>query len=195
MLIGLTGGIASGKSTVAKMFRKYNIPVIDADLIAREIVEPHTEAWYKIIEHFGEEVLTADQTIDRKKLAELIFQDDERRQVLNEITHPLIISRIILRAEQLSVNFPQVIVDIPLLFESKREALFDQIIVVYVSPEEQLSRLMKRDSVDKELALLRINSQMRLMEKVQKADIVIYNDNVLEETEKQVIACIKLWEA
>lgn len=191
MFIGLTGGIGSGKSTVAKMFKKYDIPVIDADDIAREVVEPYNEAWEKIVEFFGEEILLPDKTVNRQKLGSIIFRSEKKRKILNEITHPIIISRIKTKAEQLQKNYHNVIADIPLLFESKREDMFDLIIVVYVNKEIQVKRLMERDNISKEDALLKINVQMSLEEKKAKADIVIYNDQGIEETEKQVRLLIK----
>jgi len=193
MLIGLTGGIGSGKSTVSNLFRKYGIPIIDADLIAREVVEPGKKAWKAIIDHFGEEILLPDQHINRKKLGNLIFQNKEKRMELNEITHPIILAEILTRAEELQKHHQQVIVDIPLLFESKREPLFDQIIVVYVNKSIQLQRLMARDQISKEEALQKINAQMSLESKKEKADIVIYNDQDLSKTEQQVLTIIRQW--
>lgn len=193
MLIGLTGGIASGKSTVSAIFIKNNIPVIDADKIAREVVQPNQEAWAKIIKHFGQAILLPDQTINREKLGKIIFNDETQRKILNDITHPIIINEIKAKANKLLAFYNHVIVDIPLLFESKRESLFDLIIVVYVEEDVQLQRLMQRDNLTKDEALVRINTQMSLAEKKQRADIVIYNHQGIEETEKQVQAFIRLW--
>ncbi|OEG00097.1 dephospho-CoA kinase [Vulcanibacillus modesticaldus] len=191
MLIGLTGGIASGKSTVTKLFMNEGIPVVDADLIAREVVEVGREAWKKIVDYFGEEILLPDKSINRKKLGNIIFQDENKRKKLNEITHPIIISEILSRAKKLQVTYKRVIVDIPLLFESRRESLFDLIIVVYVDKESQIKRLMERDHIDRNEALSKINSQIPLDDKIKWADIVIYNDKTIEETKKQVIDIIK----
>ncbi|WP_132767490.1 dephospho-CoA kinase [Tepidibacillus fermentans] len=195
MIIGLTGGIGSGKSTVAKLFRKYGVPVVDVDLIAREVVEPGKEAWRKIIEHFGEKILLPNQQIDRKKLGNIIFQDEKERKILNEITHPIIIRTAIENAKELEKKNSYVIVDIPLLFESKREKLFDQIIVVYVPFAIQLKRLMKRDQISKEEAIRKMKSQIDLEEKKKKADIVIYNDKGIEQTEEQVVKIITDWQS
>ncbi|TCS83561.1 dephospho-CoA kinase [Tepidibacillus fermentans] len=195
LIIGLTGGIGSGKSTVAKLFRKYGVPVVDVDLIAREVVEPGKEAWRKIIEHFGEKILLPNQQIDRKKLGNIIFQDEKERKILNEITHPIIIRTAIENAKELEKKNSYVIVDIPLLFESKREKLFDQIIVVYVPFAIQLKRLMKRDQISKEEAIRKMKSQIDLEEKKKKADIVIYNDKGIEQTEEQVVKIITDWQS
>lgn len=193
MLIGLTGGIGSGKSTVANMFNKKGIPVVDADTIAKKVVEPGEEAWEKIVEHFGKEILLPDQNIDRRKLGSIIFSDIQQRQVLNDITHPIIILEIMNKAKELEKQHHHVIVDIPLLFESKREPLFDLIIVVYAEKETQLQRLMERDHLSAKEALQRIEAQFDLEQKKEKADIIIYNDKGLENTEKQVDELIKYW--
>lgn len=191
MLIGLTGGIGSGKSTVAKLFEKYDIPIIDSDRIAREVLEPGKKAWKQIVDYFGKEILLSDQTIDRKKLGKIIFNDVEKREKLNKITHPIIIAEIISRARRLEELNVLVIIDIPLLFESKREPLFDIIIVVYVNKSIQLKRLMIRDRIDENEALQKIESQISLDVKKEKADVVINNEKDLEDTEKQVELLLK----
>lgn len=194
MLIGLTGGIGSGKSTVANMFNKKGIPVVDADAIAREVVEPGKKAWERIVEHFGKEILLPDNNIDRKKLGSIIFNDVQQRKRLNDITHPIIILEIMNKAKELEKHHHQVIVDIPLLFESKREPLFDLIIVVYADKKTQLQRLMERDHLSEKEALQKIEAQFDLEQKKEKADIIIYNDRGLENTEKQIDEIIKNWE-
>ena len=194
MLIGLTGGIGSGKSTVANMFNKKGIPVVDADAIAREVVEPGKKAWEKIVEHFGKEILLPDNNIDRKKLGSIIFNDVHQRKRLNDITHPIIILEIMNKAKELEKKHHQVIVDIPLLFESKREPLFDLIIVVYADKKTQLQRLMERDHLSEKEALQKIEAQFDLEQKKEKADIIIYNDKGLDNTEKQIDEIIKNWE-
>lgn len=186
MLIGLTGGIASGKSTVTNFFREFNIPVIDSDTVAREVVEPGKEAWAQIVEYFGDEILLPTKELDRKKLGNIIFNDQQKREILNNITHPIIISEIMTRAKELHLTNKNVVIDIPLLFESKREELFDLIIVVYVNKEIQLQRLMKRDNIAENEAITKIKAQIDLEEKRKKADIVIYNEKSLEDTREQV---------
>ena len=186
MLIGLTGGIGSGKSTVSNIFMQHGIPVVDADKIAREVVEPGEEAWLKIVKYFGEDILLPNQSIDREKLGNMIFHHKEKREVLNKITHPIIISRMMNKAKEIEINNKYVILDIPLLFESKREELFDIIIVVYTSRTIQLERLMNRDHIGEKEALSRLATQMSLDDKKEKADIVIYNDKDIEHIENQI---------
>ena len=186
MLIGLTGGIGSGKSTVADIFRKYGYPIIDADLIAREIVEPGKKAWNEIVEYFGEDILLSDKSLNRKKLGDIIFADKDKRKKLNDITHPIIILEILNRANALHSEYENIIVEIPLLYESQSENIFDLIIVVYVKKEIQLERLMNREDIPKSEAIQKINSQMDLEEKKDKADVVIYNDKEIGETENQI---------
>lgn len=192
MLIGLTGGIGSGKSTVADIFNKYGFPIIDSDKIARDVVEPNEEAWKKIVQYFGKGILNSDKTLDRKKLGEIIFQDPEKREELNQITHPIIISRILAEAEALQKKYEHIIVDVPLLYESNSENLFDLIIVVYVDKSTQLQRVIERDKIGQALALAKIDAQLSLEIKKDKADFVLYNDGDLEKTKQQVEAIIEI---
>lgn len=153
LVIGLTGSIATGKSTIAKLFKKEGIPLVDADLISRQIVEPGREAYQKIITVFGQDILARDQSIDRKKLAELIFSDQEKRDQLNRILHPIIIEQIIQERDRLINQDEQLIIlDIPLLFELQLDDLVDRTIVVYTSPIQQLQRLKNRDNLTEEQA-------------------------------------------
>jgi len=191
MIIGLTGGIGSGKSTVSRLFEKQGFPIVDVDKIAHEIVKPNQAAWKEIVDYFGENILLPNNEIDRKQLGNIIFQDHLKRQKLNEITHPIIISTTLSQIEKLRCTYEHIIVDMPLLFESKRESLFDKIIVVYVDKVLQLDRLMQRDQISKETALQKISAQMDLEIKRKKADIVIYNDQGIENTEKEVIKIIE----
>jgi len=192
MLIGLTGGIGSGKSTVADIFSKYGFPIIDSDKIAREVVEPDEQAWQKIVQYFGKEVLNSDNTLDRKKLGEIIFHDPIKREQLNQITHPIIIARILSEADKLQKKHKHVIVEIPLLYESNSENLFDLIIVVYVDQKTQLQRVIERDQIGQALALAKIEAQISLEIKKDKADFVIYNDHGIEKTREQVEAIIEI---
>ncbi|WP_339064189.1 dephospho-CoA kinase [Tepidibacillus marianensis] len=146
-----------------------------------------------MIEHFGREILLPDHQIDRKRLGNLIFQNESQRKILNEITHPIIIQRTMEQAKVLGRRYPQVIVDIPLLFESKRENLFDLIIVVYVPLSLQITRLMIRDQISEKEAVNKINSQMKLEKKKERADLVIFNDKGVKETEEQVKRIIENW--
>ncbi|MBC1423587.1 dephospho-CoA kinase [Listeria seeligeri] len=189
--IGLTGSVATGKSTVSKMIQKAGIPLVDADIAARKVVEPGTEGLAEIVAYFGKEILLADGSLNRPKLADIIFKNEEKRQKLNEITHPRVKDYMLAERKRfLAAGEKVVFFDIPLLFESHLESLVDQIVVVWVTPETELKRLMERNNLTKEAALARINSQMGIDEKAKKADFVINNNESLEKTEKQVSAFI-----
>lgn len=192
--IGLTGGIASGKSTVARMLREYAIPIVDADVCAREVVEPGEAAYQKIIETFGETILHPDRTLNRKQLGEIIFNDEEKRKQLNAIVHPEVRKRMLEKAaayEQASE--PAVVLDIPLLIESKLTDWVDKVMVVYVPRDMQLARLMARDQSTKDEAMARISSQLPLDEKKKYADCLIDNSGTIEETKEQLQHILKEW--
>jgi dephospho-CoA kinase len=194
MIIGLTGGIASGKSTVSEMLKKRGIPVIDADLIAREVVEVGKKAYTEIVNAFGKEILNEDLTINRARLGSIVFQNEDKREQLNSIVHPEVRLEMKRRQEQLiSEGAKAVVLDIPLLFESNLKHLVDKVIVVYTGEKNQLERLMKRNNFSKKEALSRINAQMPLKEKVKFADAVINNDGTLEETEQQLENILMNW--
>ncbi|MBY0598874.1 dephospho-CoA kinase [Bacillus bingmayongensis] len=194
IVIGLTGGIASGKSTVSQMFRDLHIPVIDADIIAREVVEQGKEAYKEIVEVFGEEILQADGELDRPKLGSIVFHNEEKRLRLNKIVHPAVRKEMNVQKDMYIKEGAQaVVLDIPLLFESKLTALVDQILVVAVAPSTQLERLMKRNGFIEKEAKARIDSQMSLAEKVTLADKVIYNDGTIAETKAQLQVILKEW--
>ncbi|ECB9644854.1 dephospho-CoA kinase [Listeria monocytogenes] len=190
--IGLTGSVATGKSTVSNMIQQAGIPLVDADIAARKVVEPGTEGLKEIVAYFGEEVLLADGTLDRAKLGEIIFKDKEKREKLNEITHPRVKDYMLEARERFfRAGKELVFFDIPLLFESHLESLVDQIVVVWTTPETELKRLMERNNLTKEDALRRIESQMGIDEKARKADFVIDNNESLEKTQKQVYTFIE----
>ncbi|MFZ3590729.1 dephospho-CoA kinase [Bacillus sp. DJP31] len=192
--IGLTGGIASGKSTVSNMLRELGFPIIDADIIAREVVVRGEPAYEAIIAVFGNEVVEQDGTIDRAKMGSIIFQDEEKRKMLNSIVHPAIRKRMTDQKEQyLHSGFETVILDIPLLFESKLTYMVNKTIVVYVDFDLQLDRLMTRNSLTEAEARARISSQMPLLEKKELADDVITNNGTLQETKKQLMEILKKW--
>ncbi|WP_271001310.1 dephospho-CoA kinase [Listeria seeligeri] len=189
--IGLTGSVATGKSTVSKIIQKAGIPLVDADIAARKVVERGTEGLAEIVAYFGKEILLADGSLNRPKLADIIFKNEEKRQKLNTITHPRVKEYMLEeRKRYFAMGEKVVFFDIPLLFESHLESLVDQIVVVWVTPETELKRLMERNNLKKEAALDRINSQMGIDEKAKKADFVINNNESLEKTEKQVSAFI-----
>lgn len=194
VVIGLTGGIASGKSTVSEMFRELSIPVIDADVIAREVVEQGKPAYNKIVEAFGTEVLQQDGELDRPKLGSIVFYNEEKRLQLNKIVHPAVREEMNIQKElYIKKGVQAVVLDIPLLFESKLTSLVDRVLVVAVTPNTQLNRLMKRNNFSEEEATARIQSQMPLEEKVKNADEVINNDGTIMGTKTQLQVILKKW--
>lgn len=185
MRIALTGGIASGKSTVADMFAERGAVIIDSDVLAREVVEPGTPGLREIVERFGKDILSPNGTLDRPALGKLIFADDEARRDLNAITHP----RVRARANELTRNAPEgavVIQVIPLLLEAKLVDNFDVVIVVDIPEELQLERLMERNRFTRDEALARIRSQVTRAERLAVADHVIDNSGSRAHTHRQV---------
>lgn len=194
LVIGLTGGIASGKSTVATMFTELNIPVIDADKIAREVVLPGEETYEKIVATFGCDILHDDETLNRQKLGKIIFADNKKRKQLNALIHPAIRRRMIHeRDAYIQADETCIVLDIPLLFESKLTHYVEKIIVVYVDEQTQLRRLMKRDQLTETEARQRIDAQMSLREKAKQADVVIDNNGTIEQTKNKLIDTLKKW--
>lgn len=190
-VLGVTGGIASGKSTVVNFFKKEGFPVVDGDIVAREVVEPGSEGLNALEEMFGSEILQKDGSLDRKKLGSLIFQNEQKRQVLNKTLDPFIRGEIEKQTAEAKNKSDLVIVDIPLLFEGHYEAMMSAVAVVYVTPEIQLKRLMNRNDLSEKAALARINSQLSLEQKKKRADIVFDNCNSQERTKEQVLDWLK----
>ena len=175
--IGLTGGIASGKSTVLTYFKDKGIPYIDADIVAREIVEPGTEGLKAIVDTFGSNVLQDDGTLNREALGAIVFHNEEKRQLLNSCLKTHIRNRIMeLTSQYEQGNTPILIYDIPLLIEGEWYTMMDEVWLVYVNETTQIERLMSRNGYTREDALARINSQMRLDDKCAYADIIIDNN-------------------
>jgi dephospho-CoA kinase len=194
LVIGLTGGIASGKSTVSNMLRSRGFTIIDADITAREVVQIGEPAYREIVNTFGKDILLEDQTINRQKLGEIVFSDPTEREKLNRIVHPAVRKRMLeLKEKAIREGKQTVIFDIPLLFESKLTHMVEKTIVVYVSPDVQLRRLMKRNNFTEEEAKARISAQLPLKQKAEWADAVIYNDGSLIETERQLDQIIAGW--
>ena len=190
IVAGMTGGIASGKSTVAEMFARNGARVIDADRIAREAVRKGAPAYADIIAHFGETILQENGEIDRSRLAMIIFHDETERKVLERIVHPRVKKETARRLEQIRQQDPHaiVILDVPLLFESGMEQDLNDIIVVYVPQAVQIQRLMARDGSSEAEALARIRSQMPIEKKKTLADMVIDNSGSLANTRAQTLA-------
>jgi dephospho-CoA kinase len=182
----LTGGIASGKSTVARKLVERGAVLIDADEIARQVVEPGTPAWGKIVEHFGREILLSDGRIDRTSLAAVVFNDRTKLALLNEITHPEVMRRIADRMEELKDGDDVVIVDVPLLAEVGADEMFESVVVVVAPETEQIERLRASRGMSEEEALARIASQFSAQQRTAIADWVITNDGSLEQLEREV---------
>ncbi len=191
--VGLTGGIASGKSTVSRMLAGKGALLIDFDELAHAVEEPEGPAWLGIAQHFGPEFLRPDRTIDRRKLGAVVFADREKRELLNSLVHPAVLAEWQRRMEEIRKRRPEAIVlsDIPLLIEAGFKPLVDLVILVYLSPEGQIARLMGRDGFSRQEALRRLASQMPIDDKLPLADIVIRNEGSREQTEMQID---DLWE-
>lgn len=194
-IIGLTGGIATGKSTVTTMFLDRKIPVIDSDKIAKSLLDKGQEAYQEIIDLFGTDILATDQTINRQKLAKLIFNNDEARQELNAIVHPKVKQVIHSEIARLKAFDPEfIVVDVPLLFESEFDQFCDVTLLVYARRKDQISRLTMRDHIDEEYAKQKIKAQMPLSKKKERADFIIDNSKSILETRKsfdKVISAIR----
>ncbi len=192
MIVGLTGGIASGKSTVAKMLVERGALLVDADQIAREVVEPGSAVLAEIArffeQHYQVQVLTSDGELDRKALGELVFANPQAKRELEGLIHPAIRATIISRVQSYAEQFPDrlVVADIPLLFESKYDYMFAEVILVYVPRDVQLQRLMVRDGLNLEQAEQRLAAQMPIEEKRQLATVIIDNRDDFTMTAQQV---------
>lgn len=191
--VGLTGGIASGKSTVSEAFARLGAKVLDADEVAREVVLPGKPAWTKLRHTFGSEFFRPDGRLNRNKLRRLVFADPEQRSRLNAIVHPEVMREIDSRFEQLtsSAEHAVVLVDIPLLIEVGVAHRFDKVVVVYANESVQVMRLMQRDGLSREEARQALSVQIDLREKAKKADFVISNSGTPGETQAQVE---KVWQ-
>lgn len=186
-LIGLTGGIATGKSTVARLLAVHGASVVDADVLAREVVEPGQPALEEIATAFGRDVIGADGRLDRSALAALVFADPQRRRRLEAITHPRIGELMTKRTiEALESGAPLVVVDVPLLYENGREEMFEGVMVAWCDAATELERLIARDSLSREDAERRLAAQMPVDEKRRRATWVIDNSGGEDSTAAQV---------
>jgi dephospho-CoA kinase len=187
IIVGLTGGVGTGKSTVTNFFRKLGAYIIDWDELARKVTRPHLKAWKEIVEYFGEGILNDDMTINRQKLADIVFSDKEKVEKLNQLVHPEVFKedeRITSDIKSLDPD-ALIIKDIPLLFEVARPIFMDKVVVVSASEQTQLRRLEEK-GMSRDDAQSRIKSQLPLEEKIKSADFVINNDGPPEETKRQV---------
>ena len=191
-IIGLTGGIASGKSTVANMLIENGYKVIDCDKIAWALAEPQREIWQIYLERYGERVLNPDRTLNRQAVADIVFRDKEELTAINALVHPIIKGQMWEEAALAKKNGVQTIFfDVPLLFEAGFDTMTDENWLVYVLPEIQKKRLMARNGYSEEEALRRISSQMSLEKKKLLADVVIDNNGDVEELHRQVLEQVK----
>jgi dephospho-CoA kinase len=189
-MVGLTGGIASGKSLVARVFKDLGAHVIDADRIVHELLEPGQQACKEVVNHFGKDILLPNGAIDRRKLGEIVFNDPEKRAWLNSCLHPKVFNAYTVQVQHLQRRQPDtlVILDAALLIETGYHRTMDRLVVVYADREQQIKRLSLRDAFTREQAMARITSQMPLTEKRAHADYVIDNTGNREDTEVQARA-------
>jgi len=192
LVLGVTGGIASGKTTVANMLEELGAPIIDFDLLSRQVVEPGQPAFKDIIAYFGNDVIDKNGPLDRKRLSGIVFRDPEKRKILEGLTHPRIFEEFVHQVREIAEKDPHGIVQavIPLLFEVNLQHLVHKVLVVYVSPNKQIERLIRRDSISQNDANRILKAQMPIDQKVAKADFVIRNEGNVGETRKAVNA---LW--
>jgi len=186
--VGLTGGIACGKSTVARLFVKHGAHLIDFDLLAHKVQQPGKAAWQKVVDYFGKEILRTNKKIDRVKLGNIVFADKNKLIKLNKIVHPFVYQEWHDQLDKISKKEEHAIVlsDIPLLFEGKKQHLFDLTILVVIEPVEQIRRLIARNHISREEAENKLKSQMPISEKKSLADIIIDNRESISETAKIV---------
>lgn len=190
-ILGITGSIATGKSTVVAVFKELGFPVVDGDVIAREILEPNQRALREVVAAFGKDILKADGSLNREKLGKLIFSNEGKRKQLNQILDPFLRQAILQQIKIASENSPLVIADIPLLYEAGYEGDMDQVAVVYVSPKVQLERLIKRDQISPVEAQKKIASQLSIEEKARLTDLIFDNQGSKAETSRQVLAWLE----
>ena len=192
-VIGLTGGIATGKSTVSAMLKKAGAIIIDADRIARAVVKKGLPAYREIVEYFGTDILLPDGEINRNALGDIIFNDPAEKKRLNSIVHPRVAAEVDRQLKQFEKTDPQslVVLDIPLLLEAGMHADLSELIVVYAPQQLQIERLMHRDRISEAEALARVRSQIPIREKKKKATIVIDNSGTIDHTRQQTLDIFK----
>lgn len=195
IIVGLTGGIASGKSLVSSYLKDQGIPVVDADLVAREVVKPGSPALKQIVSRFGPTILKEDGSLNRRAMGKIVFKEPSELAFLNHLLQPLIRQAINEKIKNASKNEQRLLVlDVPLLFEQGYDNICDQVMVVFVDRITQIKRLMKRNGYSQSEAVSRIQTQLPLATKIKFADIVINNNGSPEATKKQVIEWLKSYE-
>lgn len=185
-VVGLTGGIGSGKTTVANLFAAEGITLVDADIVAREVVAPGSKGLEAIVTHFGAEILTPEGELDRAKLRQRIFSHPEEREWLNQLLHPMIRQEMLAQVEKATSDY--VIMVVPLLFENGLDRLVNRTLVVDISPELQINRTVKRDNVDASQVNNIISSQCSRSEKLARADDIIDNQGEISTLKREVLA-------
>lgn len=184
MVIGLTGSIGSGKSTVAHLFAEHGVPVIDADILAREVTRPHTQAYEAIKSRFGDHIITPEGTLDRSSLREIIFNQPEERRWLEDLLHPIILQK--MQAEIAKLNTPYCIAVIPLLLETEAAAFVQRVLVVDIPEETQIQRASSRDKKTNDHIKSIIRTQSTREHRLAKANDIIDNAGSKEDLAKQV---------
>jgi dephospho-CoA kinase len=189
IIAGLTGGIATGKSTVSSILREAGAIIIDADAIARDAVKKNLPAWHEIVKTFGKDVLLPDGEIDRARLGDIIFQDASKKEILNKIVHPHVIQRVAEMIEEIGKESPDsvVILDVPLLIEAGMDKGLKEVVLVYTPEDIQKKRLIERDKISDETAFLRIRSQMPIEKKREFSTIIIDNSGTIEATKRRAL--------
>lgn len=194
MRFGLTGGIGSGKSTVARQLASRGVSVVDADVLARRVVEPDSEGWHQVVTAFGPTALRPDRQLDRAAIARRVFEDPSARATLNAIVHPLVKAEAVAEFGALArAGVRWAVYDVPLLYESGLESEFQEVVVVWAPEDVRRARLRRRDGLTDEQISGRLRAQMPLEEKRARADQVIDNGGALAATEKQVTALFDDW--
>ncbi len=188
LILGVTGGIATGKTTVANMLEERGAPIIDFDVLARRVVQPDRPAWKDIVAYFGEEILLEDRTLDRKKISGIVFRDEEKRKKLEGFIHPRTGLEYAEQVDRITAADPNAVIQavVPLLFEANMKDMFEKILLVYTPRATQIERLVQRDGITDEEAGRILDAQLPIDEKVGFADFVVNNEKGLEETKKQV---------
>lgn len=192
MIIGLTGGSGSGKSTVAEILKQHNMLIIDCDKIAHEIILKGNDAYIELINIFGENILDSSKQIDRKKLGNIVFKDKGKLNLLNECTHKHIVNKVkeVIKENSNNKDINAIVIDAPLLIEANLHTIVDEVWAVYADTDIRIQRLIKRDNITLEQAKERLQSQMSWVEMVTYADTIIYNNN-LDDMKKQIESILK----
>lgn len=185
-VLGITGGIATGKSSVVQYFKDFGFPVVDADIIARHLLDKNTPAYNEVVSVFGLEILKENGEINRQVLGDLVFKHPDKLKRLDELMAPFLQEKILTMIKQVSQNQKLVIVDVPLMYEKGYDEWMDQVAVVYCTPEQQLKRLMQRNQLTEQEAEQRMNSQLPIEMKKLLAEVVFDNSNNLPQTLQQV---------